>query len=332
MSKVRAKGRNIGSTALSLVISLFSLVLMPMNALPDEVTYFYDDAGQLNRAANSTQGVSYQYDANGNLISIDSGTVSTSPPTIQSVTPNVVFAGTTTKVVITGQSLFTTKNITADNFSLSISVVSVADRQITAAITVPSGASPGTGNFTLTTAYGSISNSLTVSSSQLKFAPDDLILPVGGTGSIAVSITPSIGQSLTLWLSVSNQLTASCPASVTVSAGGTGSFQVNGIAEGNAIITSSGADASIFVAPNFSPLPGETISRTTNPISVSIDSAPSAQQSGAAAKPVSVYVDSAPSAQQSGAAAKPVSVYVDSAPSIGQSGAAASPVSVGISP
>jgi YD repeat-containing protein len=271
----------------------------PLNiTVPTTMKYFSADS-----AGNSEAVQTQVYNVN---------TTPTTPPGIQGITPNIVFAGVTTTVVITGESLFTTGSVTSDS-SLTINVISTTDNQITVTVTASPQAVPGPHNITLTTAYGTTSATLIVSPSQLSFSPDGVFLSSGGTGVITASIKPSIGQALTLWLNNSNPSVVSSPASVDIPAGGTGSFQVSAVGEGgSAIISSSGANLSVYIEPAFVPLPGETISRTTSP--------------------VSVYIDSAPSAQQSGAAAKPVSVYVDSAPSIGQSGAAASPVSLGISP
>jgi YD repeat-containing protein len=96
----------------------------------DDIYYFYDDSGQLSRAAKATQGLAY--DANGNLISIVNGSASTNAPTISRIAPDVLFIGATTTVVISGQSLFSTKTVTSQNPYMKIHNLSVTDTQISA--------------------------------------------------------------------------------------------------------------------------------------------------------------------------------------------------------
>ena len=206
----------------------------PLNIImPTTVNYFSTDS-----AGNSEAVQTQVYNVN---------TTPTNPPAIQAITPNVVFTGAATTVVITGACLFTTGSI-AGGSSLGINVLSATDNQITATVTVSPQAASGPYNILLTTAYGTASGTLFVSPSKLSFAPDGVFLSTGGTGVITASIKPSIGQPLTLWLSNNNPSVASCPASITIPAGGTGSFQVSAAGEGgSALITSSGANLSVYI-------------------------------------------------------------------------------------
>jgi hypothetical protein len=104
----------------SLIFLIFISIFIPSFAIADAVSYFYDDAGRLARALRGTEGLIYQYDAVGNLLSIGKGTVGTGVPVLNSIAPDVLFIGSTTPVTINGQNLFTTKNVTSDNESVRV--------------------------------------------------------------------------------------------------------------------------------------------------------------------------------------------------------------------
>ncbi len=60
--------------------------------------YFYDDTGRLVRVIKGTEGVIYQYDEAGNLLSISRGAISANPPLLQGINPDLLFTGSVTLV------------------------------------------------------------------------------------------------------------------------------------------------------------------------------------------------------------------------------------------
>ena len=296
--------------------------------LSDEVGYIYDNTGQLIRAVKSTEAISYQYDANGNLVAAADGAASTGKPSIESVTPGVVFIGAMTDAVITGRSLYSTKNVISGNPKLSIKVNAVTDTQINISITVSPDAIPGASALTVETLYGTAPFSVSLSGSRLEFIPDALSLVMGGSGSVDVRIIPAESTPLTLWLTNSNPSVVSIPNSVTVPGVGIASFEIKALAQGSAEIGSCSASTSIYIVPAFSLAAGEAAWAASKPVSVFIDSQ-SMQRSDVVAPPVSVFIDS-PTSQPAYITALPVSVFIDS--SAGNSTVVSTSVSVQISP
>jgi len=273
-------------------VTLLLFVLLSF-AFADEVTYFYDDAGRLVRAIKGSEGVVYEYDQVGNLLSISRGTTSPNPPTLQSINPDLLFIGSTTAVVITGQNLFTTKSITPDNPALAFKNVSITDTAIKADIAVSSGASPGPANIAVTTLYGSASIGVTLTSSRLSFDPPRLVLKPASTGVITASVIPSVGRDLAILLRSSDRSIVLSPESLTIPSGGTASFTVNALKEGLANINSGTPRTVVLVTTESGgPAPGEEVINRAGPVSVFIDSPPG--NSSVASQPVSAKFDIPP--------------------------------------
>ncbi len=303
-------------------------MMVPSFGLADAVNYFYDDAGRLTRVLKGTEGLIYQYDEVGNLLSIDRGPISALPPSIQSIMPDLLFIGSSTPVTITGTNLFTTKEVQSNNSSLTIRVLNVTDTEIEAEMTVSSDALNGTvANITVTTLYGQASIQVTLSSSRLTFSPGQLAITPGGIGDIAVSIFPSVGRDLTITLKNSSPATVSVPNTVTVPSSGTTTFSVNGINEGVANISSGTPRTVVFVTEPFAPEPGEPVINKTLPVSVYIEP-PLQNITTLSSLPVSV--DMASVAGDSAIKSLPVSVSIE--PDEGDAIVISLPISVAILP
>ncbi len=298
-----------GSYQSTLTYVLFSLLILASLASADEVSYFYDDTGRLLRVVKGAEGLSYQYDEVGNLLSINRATIGTSPPVLNSVSPDVLFIGSTTAVTITGQNLFTTKTVISDNSSVIIKTRNITDTEIRAEMTVSPDALAGAiVNITATTLYGSANISATLTSSILSFYPGQIAIAPGNTGSVTASISPPAGQNITITLTNSNPDIASVPAIVTIPSGGITTFNVTAVKDGVTTITSGGSGSTtvVFVEDPFTTLPGETVTNMAGPVSVYIDT-PTTANATTPALPVSVYIDS-PS-ENSCTASLPVSVW-----------------------
>lgn len=310
----------------SIFISIAFIVLCllyPASSFSDAVNYFYDDSGRLTRAVKSTEGLIYQYDEVGNLLSISRETTSASPPVLQAVNPDVLFIGSTNTVLITGLNLITTKEIKSSNSFLKIKVLSVTDRSIKAEIEVSSSASLGTATLTVTTIYGSANISATLSSSKLTFEPGQITLMPGSSGFITASIFPSIGRDVTIAISNSNPASVSVPQLLTIPSQGFATFMVNGINTGSAIIRAGSSSTFVLVK---NPETIENFISSTRPVSVYVESP--LGSSITTALPVSVYVEQPMG--NSTTAALPVSVYIDQP--MGNSTVVSMPVSAMISP
>lgn len=294
-----------------LFASLFIfLCFLPFTSLADEVAYFYDDAGRLVRAVKGSEGVTYEYDEVGNLLSISRGTTSQNPPTLQNITPDLLFIGFTTPVEISGQNLFTTKTITSSNSSLSFKNISATDTTVKTEITVSPNASPGPANITITTLYGSATITVTLSSSRLSFDPPRLTLKPVSTGIITVSVIPSVGRDLTIVLRSSDRSIVSSPAYLTIPSGGTASFTVNALKEGLANINSGTPNTVVLVTTESGgPAQGEQVISSDGPVSVYIDPP---RGDAAVASLVSIYIE--PPSGSAVAASQPVSVYLEVPP------------------
>jgi hypothetical protein len=282
------KERLLIRTIKFLVVSCFAIMLLlPSVSFGDQAQYFYDETGRLSIVlySNGTY-LTYEYDAVGNLLSINKGTASANPPVISALNPNVLFIGSTMNAVISGQNLATTKAITCDNSFVSIKTFYISDTTIRAQLTVSSSASPAPVNFTVTTAYGSATVQATLSTSKLTFSPGQLAMSPGGSGTITASISPSIGQALTIRLSNDNPGATSVPQSITIPSSGSTTFTVNALQDGIATISAGTPTAVVFVSDPYAPPAGTTVFDMANAVSALI-AAPISPES----IPVSAYLN-----------------------------------------
>jgi YD repeat-containing protein len=297
------------------------------NAPPSQSTanYFYDDFGRLSRVVTGTSGVVYTYDELGNLVSTTSTTTTNGSPVLSSVTPNVIFTGTSMLVTITGQNLLTTQSVASVNSLFTIRTLSVTDTTITAYMTA---LSAGSDSIRVTTANGTpnyASIGITLSSSVLAFSPGQLAIVPGGTGNMTASVSPPPVSPLTINLASSNPVIVTVPQTVTIPTGGSASFTVNGLQLGVANISAGGPYAVVFVSNPFShDENGDTFRAGAQSISVMINAPAGTSPSTAA--PVSVAIDAPAGTFPS--TANPISVAIDTP--VGSSTTPSLPVSVNI--
>ena len=283
-----------------LTILLFSLVLIS-TVSAENTNYFYDELGRIIKAVAETgDAATYNYDEIGNLLSIDRQTTKPLPPVLNSVTPDIAFAGANMTIAISGTNLFTTESVWSGN-GIIINSFTSSDTVITANITLPSDMPLGTTTVNVKTLYGSASINLDVY--KLTLEPATKYLSSGETVNISVSLTPVAPKDLTIAITNKNPDIISCPQSVIVPANGNAAFTIQALKQGTGILVLSGATATIFVTPSFS----GPASINSTPVSAAFNSVPS----GAPifSTPVSAAFDIVPS----GAAirSEPISVAFD---------------------
>ena len=299
------------------VFILFCIFIMqPQLSFGDTAEYLYDDAGRLVRVVKGTEGIIYQYDEVGNLLSISRGTISSNPPILQSINPDMLFIGSTTLVTISGQNLFTTKEVISNNSTLSIRVLSITDTEIKAEITVSPDAIPGTVvNITVNTLYGTANIQTTLTSSKLTFGPGLIILNPEKSDSITASIYPHLDRAVNIQVKSSDPSVVSAPQSVTIPSGGTSTFTINALREGDVAVSSGSAKTTVFVTnESFTPVPGETTTNNAGPVSVFIEPA-ALSDTSTSTLPVSVYIET-PLQADNTTLSFPVSVYIEAPASV----------------
>jgi len=174
------------SRYLTLISALFSLsvglgLVAPVAAQPQEnIQYVYDSLNRLVRVIDQNGEVAtYNYDAVGNILSIERTTVDQlGPPELTSVTPDQVNQGESATLVLTGTSLLG-GTVTTTHPGLTIEGSSGTDTQITAPVSVAVTAALGTATLTVTTVAGS----------------DSIQIEVLGPQPLITGVTPSEGPS-----------------------------------------------------------------------------------------------------------------------------------------
>lgn len=231
----------------SILFLLCISVMLPSFAIADEVNYLYDDAGRLVKAVKGTEGFIYSYDEVGNLLSISSSTISNNPPVLQSINPDILFTGSSTSVTITGQNLFTTKEVSSGNPSLSIKILHITDTEINTEIEVSTEALLGEANIIVATLYGSAS--IPIDILKLTLSPYTAYILAGETEEITVSLTPARSMALNILNDNPDIITA--PQSIQIPASGSASFTVQALAVGTGILEVEKFLSTIFVTPPF---------------------------------------------------------------------------------
>jgi len=144
------------------VLCLLALTLAwPLSSSADQAQYFYDELGRLSAVVDDQgNAASYQYDRVGNLLSIIRGT--NDPPIITNLTPELIDAGTTVTLVITG-SHFLSPAITISNSDFTpIVLPGSTDTILSVEIAVPAATMFGTTTLTVTTPFGEDSATFTI--------------------------------------------------------------------------------------------------------------------------------------------------------------------------
>ncbi len=160
------------------------LCLSNPNVSSDQAKFFYDALGRLGAVLNDQGEIAlYSYDAVGNLLEISRNQAPTVAPTITAVTPNIIQAGATEVVTITGTNLLLA-SISTSHQDLKISAPQeFSDSLLTVTMTVPIPTNLGSTDVTVTNVVGSASASLTLAA-----APPPVITLIdpdrGGPGSM----------------------------------------------------------------------------------------------------------------------------------------------------
>ena len=241
---------NHNKSIISGLALLFVLLISP--AFADEVNYFYDDSGRLvtvTNTANNTRAL-YQYDEVGNLIAIfnETSIPQALPPVLQGIEPDIFLIGGTYNVIITGQNLLTTNSVTSDNPDITIKFIAAIDSKIIVVLSIANIASPGQANITVTTSYGSAS--MTINLYKANITPAAISLFPANSASLSVSLTPSAPKDVTVTITNKNPDIVNTPYSVTIPAGGSGSFTVDALKDGTGIVGIGNAEATVFVVGN----------------------------------------------------------------------------------
>ncbi len=310
---------------------IFFLLFIVTSSISNTAQYIYDDLGRLSRVVDENGGyAAYEYDAVGNLISISNGTTQEAPPLLQSINPDIFFIDSTTSVVITGQNLLTTREITSDNPALIIRTFSVNDTSLKIEISVPTDALTGGANITVKTVYGSATIGITLL--KLTFSPGQLALTPGSSGTITASVSSVIAKDMTFTINNDSPAVVSAPQSVTISSSGTATFNITALAEGVAILNSAGSkivSSTIYVTQPFALEPGESVTSSTRPVSVYIKP-PTSVDATTASLPVSVFIQPSYTVDAT-TASLPVSVFIQPSYTVDAT-TASLPVSVFIQP
>jgi YD repeat-containing protein len=286
---------------LNFIVFIFFVVFFPPLSAGDSVNYFYDDAGRLVKTTKSNNTrVLFQYDEVGNLISVikETNASQSSPPVVQSINPNRLIIGNNYNVIIAGQNLLTTSNVTSNNPNLTIRNITAVDTRILAVVSIAKTASPGQASITVTTSYGS--SNITVNLHAANITPQAVSLFPANTATMSVNLIPSVPNDLNAAIINKNPDIVDTQSSLTIPSGGSANFTVNALKEGIGVITIGSSEAEIYVI--------ERGIVASNPISVSMGSIPSNTLINAS--PVSVMIDTLPDG--SFVFSKPVCVMIES--------------------
>lgn len=259
------------------IFALFCLILIS-SAFAAEVNYSYDDLGRLIKIERGLERTLYQYDDAGNVISITKEICASQPlpPVLQGIEPDIFLIGNNYNVSITGQNLLTTSSVTSDNPNIIIKNVIPTDTKIFATISISSGASHGAADITVTTSYGTASMSINLY--KVVIDPKTMLLFLGRTQSISVSLTPPAPEDLGVSIFNNNPDIINAPLSLVIPAGRSAAFTVNALKAGTGRLNIGNEMATVFVMTgdyfiNAAPLSvgfGSVQARITsaNPVSV----------------------------------------------------------------
>jgi YD repeat-containing protein len=247
-----------------LLIVNFALSILLVNASPassDQINYSYDDAGRLIKVQNDSESVLYQYDEVGNLLSIikENSTGQALAPVLQNIDPDIFVIGQDYYVTLTGQNLLTTSGMTSDNPGVTVKFVAALDSMITATLSLAAGTSPGPANLTVTTSYGSAT--MPINLYKVNMTPTALLLFLGSSPTMTVSLTPSSPKDVTAEIDDQNPDIINAQPSVTIPAGTNANFQITTIKTGTGVLKVGDAEATAVVI-------GDSIS--SPPVNVSL--------------------------------------------------------------
>lgn len=140
--------------------ALMLCVLAPTLGGADTAQYFYDPLGRLIGVVDGQGSIAaYQYDRVGNLLSISRSTAS--PPTITSVSPNLLTAGDSALLMIDGIG-FDFASVVSDHPAIVFGTPSVTATGIAVPATLPNPTQFGTTTLTISSAGGITSTTVGV--------------------------------------------------------------------------------------------------------------------------------------------------------------------------
>lgn len=218
-----------------------------------ETFYIYDYMGRLNKAVTETGDVViYSYDEVGNLSSITRETISLLPPEITGITPDIVFAGTTVPITITGNNLIGTTDVSVDVAGVSVSGVTATNTVITAILNISRNIVPGSTNIKVSTVFGTASIAITLM--KLTITPTIKTMLPGNAADFRLDLSPNAPRDISISLLSEDTSVIQVPASMTFSAGqNTLIFTANALTEGTTVIKAENgwAAASVYVTQPF---------------------------------------------------------------------------------
>jgi len=143
----------------TIFIKVFLIVLtLPCLGYADTSQFFYDPLGRLSAIVNEQgEGITYQYDAVGNLLSV----TPLGPPTISAVDPQVLDAGVATLITMTGTGL-TIDTVSSSNPDLQINLISTSVTSLKAELIIANPTVFGLTPLTVTSSKGSETLNITV--------------------------------------------------------------------------------------------------------------------------------------------------------------------------
>jgi YD repeat-containing protein len=224
----------ITSTLFTIFLSLCALFWIENTAQADTASYTYDNLGRLVSIINGGNYTSYTYDEVGNVVATSTGTTAAAAPAVTSITPSTLLVGVKTNVQIVGQNLLTTQSVTSTGGSISFGPVTASDTVLSVDMTATAA---GTDNIVVSTRFGNSQPlQVTTTGSALVLAPLQMAVPLGGTGSMSASLSPPLATPVTISIPSSNPTIAAVPGTVTIPAGGSAAFYVNGYKEGTVFL------------------------------------------------------------------------------------------------
>lgn len=139
---------------------IVGMLCIPAVPSADQSQYFYDALGRLTVVVDGQGNTAiYTYDAVGNLLSITRGT--TPATTIANVAPNLIDAGSTTAITITGTGLLG-GTLSSAHPELTFTNVVVTDTTVTALVRLPNPTTFGLIALTMNGIGGTVSSTVTV--------------------------------------------------------------------------------------------------------------------------------------------------------------------------
>ncbi len=235
-------------------------------ACADEVRYLYDYLGRLQKVIKEDGSAAiYHYDEVGNLISIEHVQINNAPPELDFLSPDLLFRGTPfITITITGSNLFTLEKLYTDNPGIYIHSFQSTDDTITAEVSITPDAPMGDFMFYVRTFYGEASIGFTVAA--IRFNPDRLLMKVGDTATVEVSIEPPLDRDQILPIHNPQPQALDVPQEVTIPQGSIGEFQIVALAEATVVLRVRGVGLPVWVT---GPLQGEMY-LSSGPVSVSM--------------------------------------------------------------